>query len=314
MTILHDARKACDQLMANPYAAALKTSQVSQPPVGGSFSSVPAPEKSGSPSSASIISHPGSFVMSLGSSAAPAAPPAYPNYQSQRYQQPPPPTTYYSYPAQSSASGTQPYLAHQQVMKPVNLQTPAAAGNQGAWSEEETEKLRRLAEESRTAGNPDGDYDWDYVCNNWGPGRTRHQILIKATNMQLKESSTRGMKKRRETEGSGTTESSEAPGPMNGISNSSSAQAVLNAVTAAASTGASPVSNEKQSASSSPVTSVPQMSQQQQSAPTPAPPGGGSLLHWPMPHVAANTPSPVMSGGTQGSRSVYYSRDRTSKS
>lgn len=314
MTILHDARKVCDQLMVNPSASVLKIPQVPQPPPGNAFSSVQTPDKVASPPSASVISHPGSFVMPLGGSPAPAAPPAFPSYQPPtRYTPQPGPTTYYSsYPAQSSASGAQAFMAHQQVMKPVNLQTPAAAGNQGAWSEEETEKLRRLAEESRTAGNPDGDYDWDWVCNNWGPGRTRHQILIKATNMQLKESSTRGMKKRRETEGSGAADSSEAPGSVNGVSNNSTTQVVLNAVTAAASSGASPVSNEKQSATNSPVTSVPQMSQPQ-SAPAPAPPGGGNLMHWPMPHVAANTPSPVMSSGTQSSRSVYYSRERPSK-
>ena len=52
--------------------------------------------------------------------------------------------------------------------------TPAAAGNQGAWSEEETEKLKKLAEESKTQGSHDnGEIDWDWVCNAWGPGRTR---------------------------------------------------------------------------------------------------------------------------------------------
>jgi hypothetical protein len=68
-------------------------------------------------------------------------------------------------------------MAQQQVMKPVNLSTPAAAGNQGAWSDEETEKLKRLAEESKQGDS--SEIDWDWVCNNWGAGRTRYAHCCK---------------------------------------------------------------------------------------------------------------------------------------
>ena len=46
-------------------------------------------------------------------------------------------------------------------------------GNQGAWSEEETERLKKLAEESKTVGGQAGDIDWDWVVNKWGSGRSR---------------------------------------------------------------------------------------------------------------------------------------------
>ena len=187
--------------MANPSQAVLKPPTVTTPGKG------PVP-----PPAAPVITNAGSFVMSLSGQAVPPSP--YQTFAPGRY----PTTSYYAYATQSHAPGSHPYMAQQQVMKPVNLSTPAAAGNQGAWSDEETEKLRRLAEESKSQGTSDGgEIDWDWVCNSWGAGRTRylllcsdpiftidtvhrHQILIKATNVGLKESSTRGMKRRRETE------------------------------------------------------------------------------------------------------------------
>ncbi|KAI5117964.1 hypothetical protein M0805_001625 [Coniferiporia weirii] len=311
ITILHEARRACDQLMANPSQAVLKVTPTQTP-----FPPPVSPAKDNTPPAvpaAPIITNPGSFVMSLSNSPTQGS---YTGFQPpNRY----PTTPYYSYATQPHQPGAHPYMAQQQVMKPVNLSTPAAAGNQGAWSEEETEKLKRLAEESKTAGTgtDGGEIDWDRVCSTWGPGRTRHQILIKATNMGLKESSTRGMKRRRETDpGPGATDDltnnsvGHAPA-VNGNANpntNATTQAVLNAVgaAAAASSGSSSVSSERPTSTSlSPATA-----QQQAPPPPPAPPGGGNLMHWPMPHIAANTPSPVIAGNTQGSRSVYYNRDR----
>ncbi|KAL5525609.1 hypothetical protein ACEPAG_6945 [Sanghuangporus baumii] len=308
ITLLHEARKACDQLMANPAAVVLKVppQPVSQAPT--------TPAKSISPP-APVITNPGSFVMSLSGAAAAAQAPQQGAYNpGATYQNQPryPTTPYYAY-ATPPTAGAHTYMAQQQVMKPVNLSTPSAAGNQGAWSDEETERLKQLAEESKTAGTSteSGEIDWDWVCNNWGPGRTRHQILIKATNLNLKESSSRATKKRRDTEpvhgvstdhgNNGTVNHS--PG-INGIANAAvpntSTQAVLNAVTAAAASSVSPPHERPASSSVSPVTVHPQ-----QPAAPPAPPGGGNLMHWPVP-----SPSPVISSGTLASRSVYYPRDR----
>ncbi|KAG8908122.1 hypothetical protein FRB99_000150 [Tulasnella sp. 403] len=59
----------------------------------------------------------------------------------------------------------------------------------GAWSDEETERLKTLAEQSRSRTH-NGDIDWDWTVDMFGETRTRHQILIKATNLGLKQTST----------------------------------------------------------------------------------------------------------------------------
>lgn len=98
----------------------------------------------------------------------PHAPAPYPYAATARY-----PTTPYFF-ATTPAGPQMPFMAQAQMMKPVSLQTPAAAGNQGAWSDEETEKLKKLSEDSKTEGDANGEIDWDWVCGAWGPGRTRH--------------------------------------------------------------------------------------------------------------------------------------------
>lgn len=238
--------------------------------------------------SAPVITNPGSFVMSLSSST--PAQTAYTSFQPAANRYGTTPYSYYS--TQPQQTGAHPYMAQQQVMKPVNLTTPAASGNQGAWSDEETERLKQLAEDSKNAGSgtDSGHIDWDWVCNTWGSGRTRHQILIKATNLGLKESSTRGVKRRRETD-QGTDD-----GTLS-VNGSVTTQAILNAVGAAADASASASPERPASTSISPAAV-----HQQVPAP-PAPPGGGNLLHW-----GTGMSSPVMSGG---SRSVYYNKSAT---
>ncbi|KAH9945269.1 uncharacterized protein BXZ73DRAFT_38764 [Epithele typhae] len=78
----------------------------------------------------------------------------------------------------------------------------APGGHQGTWSEEETDRLKRLAEQSKEMGNAPnkGEIEWDWVIHQWGNSRTRHQILLKATSLGLKESTTRGTKRRRHEE------------------------------------------------------------------------------------------------------------------
>ena len=246
--------------------------------------------------------------------AAPPAPPYSPAFPpTSRY----PTTSYYAYATttHTASPGAHPYMAQQQVMKPVNLSTPAAAGNQGAWSEEETEKLRKLAEESKTqgTGTEQGEIDWDWVCSAWGTGRTRHQILIKATNIGMKESSTRGVKRRRDTDQhtpaatDGSNTAIESPSTA-----STAVQQVLNQTAGPTSTNATPdrpASTALSSQAASPIVA-------NQQAPTPAPvapqpPGGGTVMQWPMPHVAANTPSPVIASAT--TRNVFYQDSRSGR-
>ena len=110
---------------------------------------------------------------------APPYPAAAPYYQYAAY----PPGAYYT-PPQPLAPQPQPIAttttsAGAQPTATITT-TPATGGtmvgNQGAWSEEETERLKSLTEESRSKG-PSGDIEWDWVIQEWGPSRTRWVFL-----------------------------------------------------------------------------------------------------------------------------------------
>ncbi|CAL1716426.1 unnamed protein product [Somion occarium] len=173
--------------------------------------------------------------------------------------------------------------------------TVAAGGQQGSWSEEETERLRRLAEQSREANK--GEIEWDWVVQQWGNSRTRHQILLKATSMGLKESTTRGTKRRRDAEHQ-TSDSQAATAASSGASAAhgavSSASVTPSMAPAVAPPPHSPAINHttptqsnatiNNSAGSSSVSG----SRAQTNSTT-------SAAHqWPAPTIAANIPSPVM--------------------
>ena len=140
-----------------------------------------------------IITNPQTFVVPLGVqppypaypiySAAPGQYPTTPYYQYAAYGQP---GVHYAVPPQSNPPppppSTVPSVAHTST-PPVSTQptatittTPATGGtvigNQGAWSEEETEQLKRMAEESRSKGTS-GEIDWDWLIQEWGISRTR---------------------------------------------------------------------------------------------------------------------------------------------
>ena len=56
--------------------------------------------------------------------------------------------------------------------------TSAAPGiNQGSWSDEETEQLKKFAEQSRSVG-ASGEIEWDWVVRQWGSGRTRFVVFF----------------------------------------------------------------------------------------------------------------------------------------
>lgn len=169
----------------------------------------PAPGPAGSVSNAPpgpVITNPQSFVMSLGapsmSAPAPASyypPPMYATPPGSRY----PTTPYYSYPPQPPASYYPPQTQSAPPPAPPTPTAPApppppptsapatstgtlstfsaATGNvapggqQGSWSEEETERLRKLAEQSKETGGAGakGEIDWDWVVHQWGNTRTR---------------------------------------------------------------------------------------------------------------------------------------------
>ncbi len=58
----------------------------------------------------------------------------------------------------------------------------------GPWKEEEGQRLKELAAASKGRNpklGPD-EVDWDWVCQQFGKSRSRHQILIKAVYLGIK--------------------------------------------------------------------------------------------------------------------------------
>jgi hypothetical protein len=205
------------------------------------------------------------------------------------------------------------------------------AVNQGAWSDTETERLKKLAEESRMMGTG-ADIEWDWVVNQWGNGRSRfvcgpfslfqnglmnrmmlrHQILIKATSLGLKSSTSRGIKRRRDTDVAGESptdpSSLSAPAPQQ---QQHTPQMRTNSIVAEPNSSTAP--------SASPATSTPHASpalshlpHPHQPRPTSSSSGAPSAvaakphLPWPMPTVAANTPSPVIAAATLDSQRPFF--------
>lgn len=131
----------------------------------------------------------------------------------------------------------------------------------------------------------------------------RHQILIKATQLGLKETSSRsvkdgtsrGVKRRRGTEDPGSPSLPPAPATSTLPQSTSSPHSQP-----ASTPAASPSLHNRQR----PSTSV-----------TPAPTTAANLP-WPMPTVAANTPSPVISTAStsQDQRATSYYRPRPTES
>lgn len=109
---------------------------------------------------APVITNPQSFVVSMGQH------PPTSQFLPNLYANPTYPTVpYYGY------SPSQPGPSTSNTTPPPLMNTIGSAGNQGAWSEEETEKLKKLAEEFR---NNSGDIGWDSLCEKWGNSRTRY--------------------------------------------------------------------------------------------------------------------------------------------
>ncbi|KAG2076723.1 hypothetical protein BDR04DRAFT_1045594 [Suillus decipiens] len=322
LAMLGEAKRICDTLLASPsrltthpppppYFVPTYQAPIPPPPPPPQPQPQPGPSTSStngkSPATTTpVISDPQSFVVSLGHQQAyPYGAPAYPTAPYYGYggyggyYPPVPPPGPSSAPVTSSASGSTGGVT-------------GSGGNQGAWSEEETERLKKLAEEHR---NGSGEIIWDALCEKWGNSRTRHQILIKATSLGLKESSSRGTKRKRETDGQLERPPPAAPTPTG--TDAPHQTPVPNPVP-------TPASQSAQGASASPTPSTPapgsaqpspairhaQTQQQQQPLLHQQPPT--RTLPYPMPTVAAAT-SPVISTSTNpmdrpGSGNYYRTR------
>jgi hypothetical protein len=149
-------------------------------------------------SPSSVITNAQSFVVPLGAQAAypqyPSAPGQYattPYYHQYAYTAGAPGGTYYPQPqqAQSAPPATQPQSAQPRAATATAATTQPTAtitttpatggtvvGNQGAWSDEETERLKKMAEDHRVKAT--GEINWDAVIQEWGISRTRFAPLF----------------------------------------------------------------------------------------------------------------------------------------
>ncbi|KAJ4480010.1 hypothetical protein J3R30DRAFT_3656940 [Lentinula aciculospora] len=292
LNMLSEAKQNCDTLLANP-SRLITAPPPPMYPIAPTFYTTNAPPPgpiptSGVPAAApAMISQPQTFVVPMGSHAyyGPPPPSQYPtaSYYSYPYGHP---GVYYAPPVAAPAPSPTTHVA---PIPPTSMST-LATGNSGAWSDDEIERLKSLTEERKTSS---GEIDWDDIISQWGSTRTRHQILIKATQLGLKESSSvRGVKRRRDIESNGDPNSSAAPTPT-----------------------ATVARNPSSTPSSTPVASPSIQNQQQPSNPkapssisaTSTTPAGQP---WPMPVVAVNTLPPVVGPSASEHRATSYYRPR----
>ncbi|KAJ6466533.1 hypothetical protein C8R47DRAFT_37765 [Mycena vitilis] len=276
-----------------------------------------APVLASPPPPSTVITNPQSFVVSLGTqpgySYAGYAPPQYPGSYYAPYgyapgYYPPPPPQPHPH-SQSQQPPSQPQAQPQQQLQQLTAKPkpppPKAStstpkppstngGTQGPWSEAEVERLRKFAEDSK-ASSASKEIEWDWVVGQFGPGRTRHQILVKATSLGLKESG-RGNKRRREADDSAASGS---PAPPNPAAVNSKRPASTS--TPSNATGSPAMSHTTATPLASPAMSHlqrPPSAKGHAAKPPTAPPASG--LPWPMPTVAAANVSPVLSPSVQG--------------
>ncbi|KXN81310.1 hypothetical protein AN958_05165 [Leucoagaricus sp. SymC.cos] len=342
LTMLTEAKRVCDTLLANP------SQLVSQPPpqvfpavsafypTNAAVSIPPPPAATASSSkspSAPVITNPQSFVVPLTTQPAGYPHAQYPMYAPGQYPTTPYYHQYYTgtyYPPQPVQPAQPPPPQASTSTVPTSppapsVSTNAATGAVGAWSDEETERLKKLAEDSKSVGTS-GEIEWDWVVHQWGNTRTRHaipfcdtshQILIKATNLGLKESSGRAPKRRRENESEtgqspSVTAAPSAPPSTTSAVQSTPTPAAQVTHTASPASHSQPTStpaaspalqHQQQPTSSKSLTSTTPSQAPQATTPT-------SALPWPMPTVAVNTPSPVIGASTstvnQDHRASYY--------
>ncbi|KAF8529893.1 hypothetical protein JB92DRAFT_632604 [Gautieria morchelliformis] len=181
ISVLNDARRTCDMLLANPQALA------TAPPLP---TTIPLPifnSLAHLNSRASVSTAPTAAV---------------------------PPPSYYPQAQQDQDASTQGDKGSQKGKEKERL----SSNVQGTWKDHEVQKLRMLAEKYRardksavaqeeeeeeediddgegsmqpsTKTKELGDIDWDKVVAEFGDERSRHQVLIKATYLGLKSSST----------------------------------------------------------------------------------------------------------------------------
>jgi hypothetical protein len=154
------------------------------------------------PQPSTVITNPSTFVMPLGmpGTSQPIYPTVYtttpPRYPTAPYYQYPHAPGYYpGMPTQStpapattsvSAPATTQFVSSTSTAttSTLNMATSNPAGASGAWTDDEVERLKRLAEQSRTSGSSN-ETDWDWVVGQWGNTRTRSVVSLFSSYVML---------------------------------------------------------------------------------------------------------------------------------
>ncbi|KAF7375231.1 hypothetical protein MSAN_00409700 [Mycena sanguinolenta] len=283
----------------------------------------PAPVPAPAPPPSMVITNPGSFVVPLGTQPTTSYP--YAGYATAAGQYSSPYYTPYAYYAPQSQPQAPPQAQPPAKAQPPPLQaststppiTPSApsSGTLGPWSDEEIERLKKLAEDSKAA-TASKEFEWDWVVGQWGPGRSRHQILLKATQLGLKESSGRANKRRREDDAGTPLGSAQPPNPAGVNANSKVTTTSTSTPSNTTVTGSPAMSHSTSTPHASPAMSNLQRPPSANRLP-PAPPkppqtstATTNSMPWPMPTVAAANVSPVLTPSVQGDQRTSYYRPR----
>ena len=172
----------------NPPTPFYSTSFQAPPPQSASSAQPPSNgSNTTSKSTTPIITNPQSFVVPLGTQ------PTYPHaqysmfaasatqYPTAYYHQyayaPPAPAFYPQQPILATGQSQLQTTSLSSGTTTINHVGSSGLLNQGAWSEEETQKLKKLAEESRSFGAA-GDIEWDWVVSQYGNSRTRSVFFV----------------------------------------------------------------------------------------------------------------------------------------
>ncbi|TFK46130.1 hypothetical protein OE88DRAFT_1668316 [Heliocybe sulcata] len=317
LAILTEAKRNCDLLLANP-SALLTHPPPPMYPIMPMYAPYPQP----APAAPQTVTPTATTSQAATTTAAATNPTTaasttttnnssrYPTAPYYQYAGPYQPATQATYYTTTSTTGSASATIANPSLSAGAGGGPATGGNSGTWSDEETERLKRLAEQSKTTGGS-GDIEWDWVINQWGNSRTRHQILIKATNLGLKESSGRGVKRRRETESGtgGTASPAPAPASTNDTSgppasSTSTFQVSVQPAASASPAGSTPASTQPSPALHHP---QPQISPVMQNVQPPASSNPSAHhLPWPMPTVASTNSPVIAAASTEAPRQSYY--------
>ncbi|TRM62681.1 hypothetical protein BD626DRAFT_583982 [Schizophyllum amplum] len=323
MNMVKEAKRICDTLIQNP------TRLLTQPPPHMyptlPMFYAPQPPPAGSPSGsappAASISTPQSFVVPMGSQ--PSTFGQYAGSQPTQYQYPM--GTPFTMPLRRRRH----HNHHRHQFRRRRPRIPPRARVRIREAGRRTRSTAEAPARGEQSALVHRGQTWDWVIQQYGPTRTRHQILIKATALGLKESSGKGPKRqRRNSDGeyqplgqtTGAAPASAGPSQMKSPTNQSTpsdSPAIQHPPPPSAPQQPPPLQSQNPPSSQQASRHIPQLPPLQSQPPPSGAPLSASAssssrsMPWPMPTVASTTTSPIISTAAtpdpqRASMSNYY--------